>query len=227
MVEEQVQVEVLVRHLHVDLPADERETSSEFQQEFGNVPDQTLLQVPLQSRLTLGKKIEDVGILQCLLGKVRLRMRKAFRKVGSFLGQDLAFMKTALDLEGKRVTPPPMLQRFFDVPCSLARVLGFVQENAKVSPRQLCSRLLHNWKSRIFPVETNHVLEVSLRESFLLRQFVMKLTGKPGNDAGTPPFLPLPRVDQPADVPIQPHQFGIDGKHGAGLRLLNARLYIP
>jgi hypothetical protein len=202
VVEEQVQVEVLVRHLHVDLPADERETSSEFQQEFGNVPDQTLLQVPLQSRLTLGKKIEDVGILQCLLGKVRLRMRKAFRKVGSFLGQDLAFMKTALDLEGKRVTPPPMLQRFFDVPCSLARVLGFVQENAKVSPRQLCSRLLHNWRPREIRSEFPHILEVTWGEPLHVGEGISQIEAETVDDLATPALGGLTVENLLPDLPV-------------------------
>ena len=54
-----------------------------------------------------------------------------------------------------------------------------------------------------------------------VRLFIPKLAGQPWNDAGSPPFLLLPRVDQSPNVPIQTNQFGVYGSilqkwHGSG-----------
>jgi len=52
----------------------------------------------------------------------------------------------------------------------------------------------------------------------------MQFTGEAGNDSSAPTFRLLARLDRLTDVPVEPHQFGIDRKDGAGLRLLNTHL---
>ena len=65
-------------------------------------------------------------------------------------------------------------------------------------------------------VESQDPLDIAFREALFFRQFIVKLASEPGNDGGTPSFLPLTGVNHVPNVPIQPHQFGIYRKHGAG-----------
>jgi hypothetical protein len=76
-----------------------------------------------------------------------------------------------------------------------------------------CSRLLHNWGGVVLTVETDHVLEVPLREAFHLRQLVVKVARQTRNHSAAPALASLPFGDGSADVPIEADQFCIGGEH--------------
>ena len=144
MVEQQVQVEVLLGHLQVDLASHEGETGSQFQQELGDVLDQAMLKVPLQGLRSLDQEIEDIGILQGLLGQVGLGVGQTVLEVRGLVHQGLALVEVRGDLHRQEVAPPSILERGLDVLGSRLRVLDLVQQQAEVRPRQFCSRLLQN-----------------------------------------------------------------------------------
>jgi len=55
---------------------------------------------------------------------------------------------------------------------------------------------------------------------------VLELGREAGNDAGAPTFALLAVGDESADVPIEAHQLGVDGKDGSRLGRLDPLFHI-
>ncbi len=111
-----------------------------------------------------------------------------------------------------------------------------------VRPGNLGNELLPSWESgqlgtrrlpncggwcegvRVFVGELHHEFDVSLGETLHFRQFVPKFAGQAGDDSGSPALLSLSLVDQAADVPVEPDQFGVRGEYRPRLCLLDPGL---
>jgi hypothetical protein len=90
--------------------------------------------------------------------------------------------------------------------------------------RQLCSRLLHNYRLGPRPGERAHVFKVTWRKTLLAGQFTLEVGGQPVDHLGTPTFVFLPSENQPPDVPIEREQFPVGRQPGLDPGSLHPRL---
>jgi hypothetical protein len=82
IVEQQIDVEILVRHLDMHLAAGEGKALTQFHQQLGDMAHHRALDVPFQRIFGHAEKIEEVGILQGLLRQFGIRPRQALFEVG-------------------------------------------------------------------------------------------------------------------------------------------------
>lgn len=88
----------MVTDFEVILTSNEREAFPKLQHEIANVFDQTSFQVPLLHVRSEGEEIKLVRVLYQLLGKIRLKGRESFIKVGQCM--PLAIKQVASNLGG-------------------------------------------------------------------------------------------------------------------------------
>ncbi len=146
MIEEEVEVEILIAHLHVDLAADQREADAEFEEKLFDLRHQGVLDGPLVGVFAQVEEIEEAGVLGDLLGEVGLRWGESGLEIRNRLA--LPGVQARPDLEGKHVPRPSMLDGFGGVPEPVRRLVEFVEEEKVVFPRQLCTRRVHNCRHR-------------------------------------------------------------------------------
>src|SRR5689334_11047555 len=76
VVEKKIEVVVAACELEMDLPADEREAAAELEQEALNLIDQGLLDLTLPPRIGGAEEVEEVRVLEDLLGHVGIVRRQ-------------------------------------------------------------------------------------------------------------------------------------------------------
>ena len=81
VIEEQVDEEIVAANLDMYLPTDEGEPRAEFDQELGDVLDQSCFDGSLLGILAQPEKIESVGIFQRFARQVGLRRGQLRRKI--------------------------------------------------------------------------------------------------------------------------------------------------
>ena len=101
MVKEQVAIEFLTAHVETDLTANERETLAEFEQELADVVDQTGLQFAFAAAFGQIQEVENVRVLEGLLGEVGVLGRHREGEVGDRLAG--ALVQPTVYLEGEDV----------------------------------------------------------------------------------------------------------------------------
>ncbi|OGV41918.1 MAG: hypothetical protein A2X46_17855 [Lentisphaerae bacterium GWF2_57_35] len=79
---------------------------------------------------------------------------------------------------------------------------------------------------RVFPIKSQHTLDIPLGKTLQFRHFVPQFGRQPGNDARAPTFTFLAYIDRLANVPIKTNQLRIDGQNRAGLGDLNTLLHV-
>src|SRR6266436_1136164 len=109
MIEKQIEKEVLVTDFEVILPSNEREAFPKLQHEIANVFDQTSFQIPLLHVRSEGEEIKIIRVLYQLLGKIRLRGRESFIKVGQCM--PLSIKQVAFNLVDQDIPTPTALDR--------------------------------------------------------------------------------------------------------------------
>ena len=114
MVEEKIYSVVLACDFKRNLSANESEADAQLKEKLLNVAYKAGLQLSFVSILGKGEEIEIVGVLEKLLGKIRLRLWKRGPKVGG--GLPLASVKAAVDLHNENVSTPAILDGGLNVP---------------------------------------------------------------------------------------------------------------
>src|SRR6267143_1215510 len=147
MIEKQIEKEVLVTDFEVILPSNEREAFPKLQHEIANVFDQTSFQIPLLHVRSEGEEIKIIRVLYQLLGKIRLRGRESFIKVGQCM--PLSIKQVGFNLVDQDIPTPAALDRLPNVPLSPLGIFYAVQNPDLVTPRQLCNNLLHKLLVRV------------------------------------------------------------------------------
>jgi hypothetical protein len=126
VIEEQIEIVVLAAHFQMHLPADERKAHTKFEQEFLNMPHQSLFQVALTRLYREGQKVEGVRVLQSLLRQIRLWRRQGPAEIGHRLSR--MRMGMSLDLHGQDGPAPAMRQRLVRLPVALTGIFQLSQE---------------------------------------------------------------------------------------------------
>ena len=217
MVEEQIEVEVLLRRTSMRLLAAEKgEPLAELQQKLSDVVRQAFFESALFRILLQREELEVVGILEKLMSQIGLgRGQGAFEVRDGF---SLPGIEVALDLVNQDVAAPAVFRQMTSVPKTLILRLQFVEKNAVVPPGNFCNSLLQNCLIRPSLGERAHVAQVPQGES----GHVGKLAAKVGCDAlddfGPPALFLHSPGDVPADAPVKQNQFAVDGERGAYLR---------
>jgi len=132
VVEQQVEVEVLVAHIQAVLAADERESLAQFEQELLHVADKLRFEFALVERLGQREEVEDVRILERLLGQVRLRRREQGGEVGNRLA--VSGMGLGIDLESQDIPGPAVGERTLHVPATDGEISDFLHQDNVMSP---------------------------------------------------------------------------------------------
>lgn len=73
MVEEQVDVEIVLTHLHMILTSDESEALAELEEELLPLAQRAGLQLAVVKGFFQGEEAEEIRVLKRLLGKIGLR----------------------------------------------------------------------------------------------------------------------------------------------------------
>ena len=79
-----------------------------------------------------------------------------------------------------------------------------------MEPRQLCSSLLHKFRTRPSLGKRTHVLEVARRKALHLRESRPQILRQPLDHLGAPALFRLPRQNVAANLPVQQNQLAID-----------------
>ena len=86
-----------------------------------------------------------------------------------------------------------------------------------MAPRQLCSKLLHNWLVGPGRGKRPHVLETSRAETLDAGKLNLQVMCQPLHNLGAPALGILASEDLPAYRPVEEDQFPAHGKGGAHL----------
>ena len=132
MVKQQVEVKILVTHLEMHLPPDERKPRAHLQQQLLHMLHQPAFQVPLLRRLAEREKIERVRILQNLPRHVRLRRRQRVCEIRD--SPPAALMQPRFDLHRQHRPAPPMLHRLARIPLACRGVFEPFQKDDVRTP---------------------------------------------------------------------------------------------
>jgi hypothetical protein len=142
MIKEQIDVEILTTNFEANLLADKRETCAQFEQELPDVGYETSLNLSLLGLLGRCKKLEVVGILQQLTGKIGLETGQGALEVCARLA--LSLIEIALDPVYEDIPAPAVFSRRSGIPKPLLASLDLLDQCKVVVPGVLCKRLLHN-----------------------------------------------------------------------------------
>jgi len=169
-----------------------------------------------------GHEVEDVRVLQRLLGEVGLRRRERRLEVRERLAGSL--MESRLDLRDQNVARPAVLDGLPGIPEPIVMLTDAIEEPNVVTPGQSCNKLLHN--SRVWPRlgERPHVLQVARREPLHLRKRNVEVGAEPLDDVRPPPFRLLPAEDVAPDGPVEKDQLRVDRQRRLHLRRADAGL---
>lgn len=94
-------------------------------------------------------------------------------------------------------------------------------------PGNLGNKLLHHLLVRPGGRELLHVLQVPGAEALQGGELGFQVPGELVDDLRAPPLLGLPREDALPDVPVQQHQFPVDGQRRPRLRAADAAFQVP
>ena len=139
---------------------------------------------------------------------------KLLRKVGR--RRTRTFEGLVHDHVEQNVSGPPVLHGGGGIPFSDFLLRHLVQKYHDVAPWQLRSSLLRNWRLGPGPGKCSHVLKVSGREAFHIRELRPQVFGDPPDDAASPPLLFLLEENVVADGPVELDQLGVDRSHSFG-----------
>ena len=142
MIKEQVDSVVLPPNLNRVLAPHECKANAQFNEKLLNVFDQTGLDFPLVCVVRKSEEVEELGVLQQLMGKIRLWSGQCPLKICERF--PLSPVEAAFDVKDQHVSAPAIFDGSVDIPKPFCWIFDLVQEDAIVEPRQLCSRLLHN-----------------------------------------------------------------------------------
>ncbi len=136
VIEKQIEIVVLLTYDDMYLTADEGETRAEFQEEITEVREKTTLQIPLDSLIMQGEKIEIVGGFEQFLREFGLRRGESAFKVGRRVA--LPLMQATFDLMYQNVTAPALFDSLVSIPRADFRVLNFSSKTA-LCPQRICA----------------------------------------------------------------------------------------
>src|SRR6185436_21146861 len=139
---EEVEVEVLAADLEVDPAADEGEAGAELEEEPLDLIDERLLDLSLAARIGGAEEVEEVRILEDLLGHVGVGRRQRPRERTDRLA--LPLVRMVLDLKHEHVARPTVQDSAPRVPEPRISSVEPLQERDVVVPGQLCKRRLHD-----------------------------------------------------------------------------------
>ena len=125
----------MVADFQMDLPADEGEAGTEFEEEFLDVIDEGLFHFRLAAGISGAEEIEKVGVLENLGGKIRVR--RGHGKGEVVLGLARSEVQLALDLHFQNAAAPALGEGFADGIVTGRGVFDHLDEPDEVPPRQL------------------------------------------------------------------------------------------
>jgi hypothetical protein len=145
MIAQHVDVEIVSADSEMYLPADEREAGAELDQEPLDVIDEPHFKVSLDGGGVQGHEVEQVRVLERLLGEVAVGRGQGLRKVVD--GFALALVEVGFNLNSQDGAAPAVFQRLGRVPEPLGGILDFFEKTYVVIPRYFCHRLRQNCNS--------------------------------------------------------------------------------
>jgi hypothetical protein len=116
------------------LAADEGEALAKLQDQQSQMLDQATLEIALQHFRTKREEVKCIGILENLLGELRLFSRKGAREVGQCAA--LTSEQIAVDLMSENVPAPAVLDRLPGVPGPFLGRPDSVEKAHVMAPRQ-------------------------------------------------------------------------------------------
>lgn len=134
-------------------------------------------------------------------------------------------MQVGIELVNEDAPRPPVLDRFPDVKRACFRVLQAIKQDTILFPRNLCSKLLHNFGSRPRFSEGAHIFEIARGVTGQFRKLTLKIGGKTVDHLCTPAFPLLAGKDIAPNLPIMQDKLGIGCECGLDLGCSDALLY--
>ena len=175
VVKEQIEVKVVIADRQMHLPTHEGEPGAEFHQKFLDMIDQPGFEVAFDGVVVKGEKVEQVRVLERLLGQIGLRRRQRAGEIGD--GLALTAIEIGFDLHGEHGSTPAMLQRLGRVPEALIRIFHLLEQDDVMAPREmgygfrwstfrnLSHRLRDNFRRPIGQVKRPHAEDVTPRKT--------------------------------------------------------------
>ena len=81
MIEKKINVEILSGDFEVILATDKGESNAEFEEEFANMLEQAVFEIPLMRRFAQTEKIKGIGVFEKTLRQFGLRGRECAREI--------------------------------------------------------------------------------------------------------------------------------------------------
>ncbi len=212
MVKQQVNSEFLTSNRQGVLTAYKGEPHAELQQEIAQMFQQAPLEFAFLDGGGQAEEIKIVGVLNDLLGELRLLSRKSSVEVA--WGSSLAFVEVTFDLMHKDGSAPSVLNGLANVPPTLARILDVFKNADVMTPRDLCNNLLHKLLVGIGFGEGAHVFEVTGRESGDFRELVPEIGCKALDDLCSPAVQSLTSQNFTSNAPVEKSELSVYGKGG-------------
>ena len=113
---------------------------------------------------------------------------------------------------------PTMLDGLANVECARVGILHAVDEDAILTPRNLCSKLLHNFTIRPGLGKSAHVLEITNRISTESWELAREIGGESIDYLRAPSSLRLVGKDVMPNFPVVEDQFRVSRQRGFDLR---------
>src|SRR5215475_11032221 len=100
-------------------------------------------------------------------------------------------MQPGVELMNEHAAGPAVLKGLANIEFAYLRVLDAIKQGAIVTPRNLCSKLLHNFDIRPRPGKSTHVFEIANGIATEVRECTLKIGRQAVDDLCAPslPFL--------------------------------------